>query len=442
MSGLKNNILSTSATLILNTAISFVSSVFLSRILGAVGRGEMAIFNSSLNFFTSFLEFGLSASVIYFIASNKISGSKLLNFNILFILISLIFVILIIGIVDLTGYSDLILPGKYSTLGYYFIFILLFILTKSNSVFNCFLLAKKGFAASNIISLVINILTLIFYMIIFYSFINLENNFAIIVYTTLAAALLNFVILFRSFYLAYRPIHFNLGDLLTKQQYKDIALYGGMDYLANFFQFLSYRLDFWFIDYFQGKAELGVYSLAVSLVQLLWIIPKAIASVLFSYNSSPEDNANSWARTALLCKFSFYICLVLGIGGSILSYWLVPILYGKEFASAAYMITILLIGIVPFCLSVVIASYNAGHDKNHLNMIGALIGVAVCIPLNFLLIPKYGAIGAAIATGVSYTVNTCFLVYNFLTSAADIKALFYIKKEELKFINFKKITSK
>ena len=103
-----------------------------------------------------------------------------------------------------------------------------------------------------------------------------------------------------------------------------------MAYVGNVAQFFNYKLDFWVVDEYYGKSNLGIYSLAAQLSQLLWMLPLAISTVLYSYAStgSREDAINFTVR---LKQIAFYGTLFLGITGLFLSYYLIPILYGKEF---------------------------------------------------------------------------------------------------------------
>ena len=94
---------------------------------------------------------------------------------------------------------------------------------------------------------------------------------------------------------------------------------------------------------------LGIYSLAAQLSQLLWILPQAVASVLYSYaSSSSQEEAINY--TVQLKQLSFYGTLVFGLAGLVLAYFFISVLYGNEFTGAFHLMTIFVIGVIPFSI--------------------------------------------------------------------------------------------
>src|SRR6185503_11464783 len=59
-------------------------------------------------------------------------------------------------------------------------------------------------------------------------------------------------------------------------------------YVANLLQFLNYRFDYWIVGYFTDLRTLGLYSLASSLGQMLWLLPKSAATVFLPVIASGE----------------------------------------------------------------------------------------------------------------------------------------------------------
>jgi len=195
---------------------------------------------------------------------------------------------------------------------------------------------------------------------------------------------------------------------LDRKQLNYIVTFSMMAYLCNVFQFLSYRMDFWFVEYFSGNHDLGIYSLAVNLAQMLWLLPQAISTILLSYSGaeSPEkgiQNTNTLARIAMLLILSATVFLALTIQ------WFIPLLYGKEYVYSAFLFKILLAGIVPFSITTILASYFAGTGKIRVNLFCSLIGFLVCLVFDLVLIPKYGITGASIATVIAYFASTAFI---------------------------------
>ena len=166
--------------------------------------------------------------------------------------------------------------------------------------------------------------------------------------------------------------------------------------------------------------ELGRYSLAVSLAQLVRIVPIAAARVLFPYPACSrlaEAAALAWrtARISLLVaprlqcsadrrsRFSsrLFLTTLFGVGLQ---------------RTVPGLLAILLLGIVPYALSKVLSIYLSGIGAVSLNVLLSAAGLAVTIALDLLLIPQWGAHGAAWATALSYT---AFTALTLLASSGD-----------------------
>jgi O-antigen/teichoic acid export membrane protein len=189
--------------------------------------------------------------------------------------------------------------------------------------------------------------------------------------------------------------------------------YSGLAYVADTMQFLTYRIDLWVLVAFHGTAVVGVYALAVSLAQLVWIVPNAIARVLFPVVAMPEtrDRAALAIRAARFSLLASAVCA--GVGWLCSELFLVT-LFGGGFSEAPALISILVLGIVPFSVAKVLGTYLAGVNAIALNALSAAITLALTVLLDFTLIPGLGAAGAAWATAASYTMQAALVVGLFL----------------------------
>jgi O-antigen/teichoic acid export membrane protein len=210
-----------------------------------------------------------------------------------------------------------------------------------------------------------------------------------------------------------------------------------MAYLCNVFQFLSYRMDFWFVEYFNGNKDLGIYSLAVNLAQMLWLLPQAISIILISYTGAESiergiQNTNTLSRIAMALILSATIILALIID------YIIPLLYGEEFIQSSYLFKILLAGIVPFSITTILASFFAGTGKIFVNLFCSMIGFIVCLIFDLLLIPGYGNTGAAIATVIAYFTSTAFIIFMYIRSTKTrLSDLIILRKHDIEMLRIK-----
>ncbi len=88
-------------------------------------------------------------------------------------------------------------------------------------------------------------------------------------------------------------------------------------------------------------------------------------------------------------------------------------LFGKEFSELKTIILLSSPAIILFSGSAVVAHYFSGMGNYKINTYTAAIGFIFTVSLCYLFIPAYGMYGAILAMSVSYTANTCFLIYQF-----------------------------
>ena len=88
-----------------------------------------------------------------------------------------------------------------------------------------------------------------------------------------------------------------------RQMVRPATSYGIKNYLANLFMFFNYRLDTFFVNFYNGPVDVGLYSTGVGVAELIWYIPNAISSALFPKSSSMSKDTST-RLTAQVCRQS------------------------------------------------------------------------------------------------------------------------------------------
>ena len=101
---------------------------------------------------------------------------------------------------------------------------------------------------------------------------------------------------------------------------------------------------------------------------------------------------------------------------SLLAKPLITGLYGPSFAQAVPSLWILLVGIVLLAPGKIVVSHLAAVGKSQYVSYLALAGLGLTLALDLLLIPRYGIIGASVASAAAY-------------GASGIASLFWLKRE-------------
>ncbi|SDK11207.1 Membrane protein involved in the export of O-antigen and teichoic acid [Halovenus aranensis] len=149
----------------------------------------------------------------------------------------------------------------------------------------------------------------------------------------------------------------------------------------------------------------GYYKAALVITEFLWFVPYALQTVLLHSSSELWSENKTEQITSLVARTTRYnlsLTVLLSLGLGALASDFVPLYFGSEFKSAIQPLLILLPGTLGFALARPI--FAVGQGKGDLGkLIGATGFAAVMnLGLNVLLIPKYGMVGAAAATSVSY----------------------------------------
>jgi O-antigen/teichoic acid export membrane protein len=157
-----------------------------------------------------------------------------------------------------------------------------------------------------------------------------------------------------------------------------------------------------FIVHYKDAAEVGVYSAAVKIAAVITFVMVAFRTAWPAFAYSIEDDRDakrtySFVLTYLLTLTS-WVALALGA----LAPWLVQLLTDPRYQRAEKGVAPLAFAGVLYAGYVVLAIGSGRARKTQLNWVVTGAGAAVNVALNFVLVPKYGMVGAAIATVAAY----------------------------------------
>jgi O-antigen/teichoic acid export membrane protein len=180
--------------------------------------------------------------------------------------------------------------------------------------------------------------------------------------------------------------------------------YGGKMFLASLFAFLVVRSDVLLLKELSGSHETGVYSIAVSLVDMLYLLPIAVGVVLFPELSAPGDSERRWrvAQAALL-----HTGWILGAGAALIMLWggsIIRLLFGAAYLPAYPIVVILAPAMLFYGLNNIVSIYLAATGLPWFGVWVWVVAFGVNLGLNLLWIPQFGGIGAAWASLVAYAV--------------------------------------
>jgi O-antigen/teichoic acid export membrane protein len=172
------------------------------------------------------------------------------------------------------------------------------------------------------------------------------------------------------------------------------------------------KIDQVMIKNILDSEDLGYYAAAVRISEAWYFIPIALTNSLFPaiVNAKNVNEKFYLNRMQKLYDLLAWMAIAIAVPVSIFSSDIINILYGSEFRSAAPVLTIYIWAGVAVFLGVASSQYLITENFTKLSFFRTLIGMVFNVILNLLLIPKYGIIGAAYATLISYSAATFSLI--------------------------------
>ncbi|MFN8006071.1 MAG: flippase [Terriglobia bacterium] len=394
-SDLVRKIAETFATRVLLIGVSLITSIIVARILGPGGRGLYAVALTISTLGTQFCNLGLHTSNTYFVARNKLDIGMLVG-NSLFV--SLVVASLGVGMVGIGFVTWPHLAPLHGTL--LGLSLLSVPLGLAYLLLQNLLLGVHEVRRYNQIEVLTKLLCVaLMGLVIFFHWVTVET-----VFTTGLVAV--FVSLFWTLATLRRHMESRLS--LSWTFFRENLKYGTKAYLSSFFAYLMLRVDLLMVQYLLGAESAGQYSVAASMIDMVYIFPAVVGTILFPRLSALKSNAEQWRLCLRATLFVGLLMLPLAGLAAVLVHPIVTLLFGKSFLPAVPAFLWLLPGII---------FYGAAFSLQYLLSTGLprfvlwiwVIIVGVNIGLNLILIPSHGIIGASWVSSITYFL--CFVLF-------------------------------
>lgn len=413
-----------------NVLLSFGVTVLIVRLLGVEGNGIYSLFITNTAIITLIISFSFNSGLTYYSAKKEFSSSALLNSAFIVLSVQIIIILIVEKILrNLLGIS-LYAEGQSSEMVFWGVFYLFGILL--NGYVSAIFTGNKWFDTLNIITVITNI---IFILVFSYLLLGNQSNgkehtlFILKIFISLTAlqALINLFILLKKTKYTFR------SGMLRSHQLKLVFMYASVAFFANIFQFLAYRMDYWFIDFYRTKDELGLYALASKLSQVLWLLPMTIAAVIIPFTVNASEELLLKVKTILRLQFNGYIFI--GLILVVLSPVFIPLIFGIDFIGTVQPFIILLPGVIIFTITTLLAAYFAGINRQDVNLKISFFCFFTILAGDVLLVPRYGKEGAAAASCIGYALSGLASLYVFSKlSNSNFKDLLFLKRTDFRII--------
>lgn len=200
---------------------------------------------------------------------------------------------------------------------------------------------------------------------------------------------------------------FSVKTNITSSLTKTIVKFGILTMLTFTGGYILSYTDTLVLTYFRTLKEVGWYQVAMPSSTLLWYIPQAVSTIILPMASELWSKNEKWLLSSgieMAHKYSFVAVVPLALIMLTFPEIMIRVLFGEAYVPAAQALQILAVGAIIYSISTLNTAAFSGIGQPQVNTKIIFTAALVNLVLNLLLIPRYGIIGAAIATTISYAV--------------------------------------
>jgi O-antigen/teichoic acid export membrane protein len=170
-------------------------------------------------------------------------------------------------------------------------------------------------------------------------------------------------------------------------------------YLALLCGFLIQRIGVALVATYRDVAEIGVYSIAAQIADVLVIVPTSMALVIFPM--LVRDPVSAWPKTRSALWLVMLIMGVASLGTWLFGEWAISLVFGESFSSSAQVLLWMQPSILAIAITSILSQYVVAEGFPRSLAALWVGGLAVTILSGIPLVGRYGANGAAMAQSVS-----------------------------------------
>lgn len=191
-------------------------------------------------------------------------------------------------------------------------------------------------------------------------------------------------------YLSYKSV--------DKQLLKKMLTYSVPITPTLLFDWINTFLNRYFIGHYFTQAEVGLYGIGTRIVGMLSVLTASFLSAYPSFAYSNAKKSGSREQYSIVFDFMVMALSVIGLGVTLFSKEIIYIMTDEAYHSSYMVVGFLIFAHAIHTLGLIVG-YGITIEKKGKLYLGVSGGGALAnIILNFVLVPKYSYMGAAVAT--------------------------------------------
>jgi O-antigen/teichoic acid export membrane protein len=195
------------------------------------------------------------------------------------------------------------------------------------------------------------------------------------------------------------------------------------------------RADFYFVEKYCDAIALGNYVQISKIGQMALIFPNLLGGVIFPYTVNALDTFAD--KISFFCRLLTLAFVFLAIGFLVTGKYIFVWLLGADFNLMYAGIAGTFVGIYCLAMSMILISYLEGKNKQNIVLLANFIILALIIIGDFIYVPLYGYLAAAIIFSIANLVGFIVLLSYFIKSTGvRIKNIFFFTKHDTAIFKF------
>ncbi len=191
---------------------------------------------------------------------------------------------------------------------------------------------------------------------------------------------------------------------------RKLARFGVQGEAGNILQLMNYRLDQYLVRAFVGLAGVGIYAVAASMTEAVWMVANAVAIVLQPRLTSADVDDARW-MAPVAARNTILIAAAAAGALAVIAPLLLPALFGDAYDGVVTALWLLLPGTVALAGSKVLTSYIFSQGRPLVNTMITTASLVVTLVALVALVPPFGVNGAAAASSIAYAAHLGAALY-------------------------------
>jgi PST family polysaccharide transporter len=181
----------------------------------------------------------------------------------------------------------------------------------------------------------------------------------------------------------------------------------------NFTIVIALKIDQLMIGKMLSTRELGIYSIGVTVSELVYFIPMAVLNGFLPRIIKERKERGSESLLIKIGSLNFIVCLIYAVFSNLTAPFFVRLLYGEAYIDAGRIIQIHSWAGLCVAIGISHACFLIFENLQKYALYASILGTSLNIILNYFFIMNFGISGAALATVISslFSSYICFAFF-------------------------------